>query len=126
VLEHVYECRTAFANLCRLSRDLVIVVVPFLQPYHGSYGDFWRFTPLALQRMYADNGLELLTCTFNEQWVTSVYLFAIGSRQPARWAGQFPEGFSLTHPRTGRVAGDLAIPKIRAHLRSLLRRRDGH
>ena len=40
-LEHIFEVRRAFANLCRLSRDLVIVVVPFAQEQHetASFGD---------------------------------------------------------------------------------------
>jgi len=125
VLEHVYECRTAFGNLCKLSRDVTIVVVPFLQPYHSTYGDFWRFTPLALQRMYAENGLELLYCSFNEHLVASVYLFAIGARHPERWASHFPDGFSLASPKTGKLAGDRAIPWVGANLRSILKRATG-
>jgi hypothetical protein len=121
VLEHVYECRTAFGNLCGLSRDVVIVVVPFLQPYHSEYGDFWRFTPLSLQRMYAENGLQMLTCTFNEEWLTSVYLFAIGSRHPERWSEHFPTGFSLESAATGKRAGARAIPKLRTRIRKQLR-----
>src|SRR5678816_1575831 len=34
-LEHVYEFRRAFANLCELSRDAVIIVVPWLQTAHS-------------------------------------------------------------------------------------------
>jgi len=120
VLEHVYECRVAFANLCKMSRDIVIVVVPFLQPYHSDYGDFWRFTPLALQRMYAENNFALLTCSFNEQWVTSVYMFAIGARHPERWTEHFQEEFSLTSPRTGKFAGEHAIFKVSSQLRTQL------
>jgi hypothetical protein len=124
VLEHVYECRRAFANLCGMSRDVVIVVVPFLQPYHApDYGDFWRFTPLAMKRMYEENGLTLLECSFNEQWVTSVYLFAIGAKHPERWSSHFPGEPSITSPQTGQMAGARAIPRVRATLSSLLRRR---
>ncbi|MGE0396552.1 MAG: hypothetical protein AB7T06_07545 [Kofleriaceae bacterium] len=121
VLEHVYECRIAFANLCKLSRDIVIVVVPFLQPYHSDYGDFWRFTPLSMQRLYAENGLQVMTCTFNEDWMASVYLFAIGSRNPEKWASHFPEGFSLESPQTKKWAGARAIPKVRTRFREQLR-----
>lgn len=112
VLEHVYECRTAFANLCNLSRDLVIVTVPFLQPYHApTYGDYWRFTPQAVQRMFADNGFSVLTCTFNEHLLASVYVFAIGTRHPARWASHFSGEVSVASPVTGAYAGAQAIPK---------------
>ncbi|HEU4429448.1 MAG TPA: hypothetical protein VFT98_11885, partial [Myxococcota bacterium] len=112
VLEHIYECRVAFRNLCQLSRDVVIAVVPFLQPYHSDYGDFWRFTPLSLHRMYTENGLALLACNFNEDWLASVYLFAIGSRHPERWAKHFPEPFSLESSVTGEWPGARAIPKV--------------
>ena len=46
-LEYLYEARAVFRNLCDLSRDVVVVVVPFAQVTHWSesYGDYWRFTP---------------------------------------------------------------------------------
>lgn len=112
VLEHIYECHAAFANLCRMTRDVVILVVPFLQPYHASYGDYWRFTPLTLERMFRDNGLTQVYCSFNEHWLCSIYLFAIGTKQPKRWEGQFP-----THSREisarGAWAGSRSIPSLR-------------
>lgn len=42
VLEHVYDFRTAFHNLCLMTRDIVIIVVPFLQQMHvhDNYGDY--------------------------------------------------------------------------------------
>jgi hypothetical protein len=114
VLEHIYECRVAFANLCKLSRDIVIVVVPFLQPYHAPYGDFWRFTPLTLEQMYKDSGLSLLTCSFNEHWFSSVYLFAIGTKDPEKWTKQFASRDWLKGTSTGRWPGVRAIPTINA------------
>lgn len=97
-LEHVYEMQAAFRNLCALSRDIVIVVVPFLQPYHGTYGDYWRFTPLALQRMFADAGMSLVYLSFNSQTSAAVYLFAIGSSQPQRWRDRFNWTYSVEVP----------------------------
>ena len=47
VLEHIFDIHQAFANLCAMSKDFVILIVPFLQPMHANYGDFWRFTPFA-------------------------------------------------------------------------------
>ena len=35
VLEHIYNITTAFKNLCALSKDVVIIVVPFMQQMHG-------------------------------------------------------------------------------------------
>lgn len=49
-LEHIFRVEKAFRNLCALSRDIVIVVVPFLQHLHGPEdGDFWRFSPYSIR-----------------------------------------------------------------------------
>jgi hypothetical protein len=56
-LEHVFHLFTAFRNLCRMSRDAVMVVAAFLQEQHGDYGETWRFTPWSLKRLFAANGL---------------------------------------------------------------------
>jgi hypothetical protein len=87
-LEHIYDVRTAFANLCNLSRDLVILVVPLLQQVHGDYGDFWRFTPEALQRLLADNGFGVAYIATNDDRRSSVYVFAVGARDPEAWRGR--------------------------------------
>jgi hypothetical protein len=86
-MEHIFEVSAAFANLCRMSRDIVILVVPFLQPVHADYGDYWRFTPLAVQRLFEQQGLEVLYLSWNCHTNASVYIFAIASRQPSKWAG---------------------------------------
>jgi hypothetical protein len=91
-LEHVFEVRKAFTNICRMSRDLVVVVVPFAQVQHESpgYGDFWRFTPTCLRRLFAENGLGTVYEAVNDDPNAAVYLFFVGSKNPARWAGVFP------------------------------------
>jgi hypothetical protein len=89
-LEHIYNFQQAFHNLCRLSRDVVIVVVPFLQEMHaGAYGDYWRFSPQALERLFASEHFDLLYLSFNNQKNTSVYIFAVASRDPAKWDSRF-------------------------------------
>lgn len=85
VLEHVFEIGTAFANLCELTKDVVIVVVPFMQEQHADYGDYWRFTPLAIDRLFKKNGLDLVYVNANNQKDSSIYVFAIASRFPERW-----------------------------------------
>ena len=98
-LEHIYRVQTAFENLCAMSRDVVILVVPFLQQYHSDYGDYWRFTPLAVKRMFEDQGLTVLNVAFNGQPSSSVYVFAVAARDPARWQtliGQTP--FTVVEP----------------------------
>lgn len=86
VLEHVFEVDQAFSNLCSLSNDIVIVVVPFLQEEHSGYGDYWRFAPQSLDKLFSKNGMELLYLSYNEHPNASVYIFAIGSKRPDRWA----------------------------------------
>lgn len=115
-LEHIYEFQTAFANLCEMSRDAVVIVVPWLQPYHGDYGDYWRFSPLAVRRMYEANGLTPVYISYNEGWLTSVYIFAIGVRDPAAWADVEP-------PAPREVAGLRALPGLRRLVKGLVRRR---
>ena len=120
VLEHVYDFRTAFANLCRMSRDAVIVVVPWLQPYHGDYGDYWRFSPSAVRRMYEDEGLTPLYVSFNDQWLSSVYVFALGSRQPEKWRARVPDPPELGEAGPGKIAGERAVPGLRRLAKALI------
>lgn len=86
-LEHVFDVFRAFGNLCELSRDLVIVVVPFSQQLHHepSYLDYWRLTPYALRRLFERNGLKCVyesACDFPN---SSVYVLSVGSRDPGKW-----------------------------------------
>lgn len=87
-LEHVYEVQKAFSNLCNLSKDTVILVTPFIQQVHfsaGSYGDYWRFTPMCLRKMFADNGLSVVYQSSNDnEWYIS-YVFTVATKQPERW-----------------------------------------
>lgn len=104
VLEHIYEVHAAFRNLCAMSKDVVVLVVPFLQPMHSNYGDYWRFSPMAVQRLFAENGLKLMYCSFNRQPQASIYLFAIAAKHPERWQGRIPEQTSYLdarHPLDG-------------------------
>jgi hypothetical protein len=95
-LEHIFEVQTAFENLCRISRDIVILVVPFLQPMHSSYGDYWRFTPQTIKRLFAKHGYNILHLSANDHKHTSVYLFCIASRQPEKWKNKIPYNFDYT------------------------------
>lgn len=85
VLEHVFEVNKAFANLCRLSRDVVIIVVPFLQEEHADYGDYWRFTPQVVDKLFQANGFETVYVNYNDDRNASIYLLAVGSRNSERW-----------------------------------------
>lgn len=88
VLEHVFEIRQAIENLCALSRDLVIAVVPFQQMVHydaGSYLDYWRLSPFAMERLFEAHGFTLVYWSSNDNPVTNVYLFCVAAREPDRW-----------------------------------------
>jgi hypothetical protein len=98
-LEHIYEVRTAFANLCAMTRDIAIVVVPFLQPMHSDYGDYWRFSPQAIEKLWQENGLDPLYLSFNSHRKAAVYIFSIGSRNPEKWAGRIPRKTGFVDPR---------------------------
>lgn len=84
-LEHIYEVRKAFKNLCEMSKDLVIVVVPFLQEQHADYGDYWRFTPLTINKLFEENSMKMIYLNYNDNSKDSIYIFAIGSKKPSKW-----------------------------------------
>ncbi len=128
VLEHVFEIDTAFKNLCEMSRDLVILVVPFLQPMHADYGDYWRLSPMALDRLFKKNGLTMVRATSNRDWFSSVYIVAVGTRDPAKWLPVLgaPLDFEDTdHAYDGleRLVGSRAVPNFAFAVARLLGRR---
>ncbi len=93
-LEHIFDVTTAIKSLACLSRDIIILVVPFIQPQHyddGSYGDYWRFTPMLLDRLFGMRGFKTVYVSANEQNWFPVYIFYIASRYPERWTAKFPQ-----------------------------------
>ncbi len=106
-LEHVFDMRTAFGTLCALSSDVVIVVVPWLQPLHADYGDYWRFSPQAVVRLFEAEGLTPLSVTWNTDPRASVYVMGVASRTPERWREHFAD------PPLG--SDQPAFPKLPTH-----------
>jgi len=92
-LEHIFDVPTAFRNICLLSRDIVIMVVPFAQIQHenDAYKDFWRFTPTCMYRLFEDNGFQVVYEAANNDDNAAVYLFFIASKYPQNWLGKMPE-----------------------------------
>lgn len=90
-LEHVYELHAAVDALCSMTRDLLVVVVPFAQVHHENpgYEDFWRFTPTGLTRLLADRGLNAVHLDWNRDVNAATYLVAVAAREPGRHAGVF-------------------------------------
>ena len=68
-----------------MSKDIVIVVVPFLQEQHAEYGDYWRFTPLTLKKLFEQNSKELIYINYNDVPKQSIYILAIGSSRKNKW-----------------------------------------
>ena len=91
-LEHVYDCHAALDALCELSRDVVVVVVPFMQIEHWEptvFGDYWRFTALGLQRHFEERELTPLYLASNHNPVFPIYYICVASREPLRWEDAF-------------------------------------
>ncbi|PUB79087.1 MAG: hypothetical protein DBO99_05360 [gamma proteobacterium symbiont of Ctena orbiculata] len=97
-LEHIYDIHTAFSNLCGMSKDIVILILPFTQQYHSDYGDYWRLTPLAIKRLFEDNDMALVYQSFNNDKAASVYTFSIASKQSDKWRHNFDWSFSCQDP----------------------------
>lgn len=91
-LEHVFNCRLAFKNMAEMSRDALIVVVPFCQCSHEleSFKDYWRFTPSALRTMYEEQGMAVIYEASNQHVGAASYLFFVGSREPQKYLGKIP------------------------------------
>jgi hypothetical protein len=87
VLEHIFHLQTALDNLAKLTKDVMVLIVPFSQGVHTtfSYGDYFRITPLYLNKYFSDLGFSVLSCEGNEQPFTNVYIVFIASRFPEKY-----------------------------------------
>ncbi len=95
-LEHIFDFRMAFKNICTMTRNVVILVVPYIQQIHGiGYSDYWRFTPHSLKRLFEDEGMNLRYCSANGSDKASIYLFAIATRDDS-WNHIIPQRFDLS------------------------------
>jgi len=104
VLEHIFDVPTAVGNMAGMTRDVMIMIVPFMQDEHyspGLYGDFWRFTPLCVKQLMENNGLSLIHLSSNNSPWFPVYLLGIGSRNPEQWKPHFPHPYDWEQ-RVGR------------------------
>lgn len=105
-LEHIFDVGKAMKNLCRMSRDIVIIVVPYIQQMHGvGYGDYWRFTPQTLKKMFEKEGYLLRYCSANGSDKASIYLFAIATRDD-RWNAMIPERYDMALDPSKPLYGD--------------------
>ena len=86
-LEHIFDVQKAFSNLCHMSKDIVIIVVPFLQEMHYNQGfkDYWRFTPFAVKKLFERNNFQLSYIAANNSKNESIYVFAVGTKNYEKW-----------------------------------------
>jgi hypothetical protein len=93
-LEHIFDVNRAFENLCSMTRDIVIVVVPFIQQQHEApqynFRDYWRFTPSCLRELFRRNDMDVVYEACNNQPHVINYLFFTGSKHPSRWKKKMP------------------------------------
>jgi len=90
VLEHIFDVHQAVKTLCALSRELVIVVTPFVQEVHfiaGSFGDWWRMTPACMRRLLERQGLTTVYQSVNDTAWFEVYVFTVAVRDPENYRG---------------------------------------
>ncbi len=92
-LEHIFDTQKSFKNLCAMTRDCLITVVPFAQVEHktDSFQDYWRFTPDTMHELFNSNGLEVVYESANTHKNSGIYLFHIGTRNPDKWRNKFPD-----------------------------------
>jgi hypothetical protein len=94
VFEHIFDICTAFKNLCSMSNDIVIFIVPQSQQIHDysrGYKDYWRFTPFAVDRLFEKNNYKVLYRETTVGFSESMYLFYIASKKPDKWIDKFPK-----------------------------------
>ena len=85
-LEHIFDIYKSFRNLCELSNDVVIIVVPFLQEQHTTidFKDYWRFTPQTIKKLFEKNNFKLAYINANDQNNLSIYVFAVGCKENSK------------------------------------------
>jgi hypothetical protein len=95
VIEHLPSVEIAIDNLCNLSSDVVITVVPFIQHYHGrinSYTDYWRYSPDALINEFEKRGFSTIYVNWNDDFpYMSVYILHIASKYPNKYWRLVPQ-----------------------------------
>jgi hypothetical protein len=116
-LEHIFDVRAAFKNLCEMTKDAAIIVVPFSQVQHERepYKDYWRFTPSCIRELFRENQMEVIYEAESNLKNAAIYLLLVASREPQKWEGRMPEYEPITE--AGRSIG------FRRSLKEFLRRR---
>jgi|Deesub1362A_J573_1020465.scaffolds.fasta_scaffold00474_5 hypothetical protein len=119
VLEHVFNIFQAVENLCKMSRDVIICIVPFIQMVHTApnYKDYWRFTPYCLEKLFAQHGFKTIYASAGPNLSeTSLYYLWVVSKNPDKWVKVF--GFPPKIPELPN--GDVIYKTLGERMRALL------
>ena len=92
-LEHIFPVQKAFLNLTLITRDLLLLIVPFSQAQHEtiSFKDYWRFTPSCIRELMHVNDLHVIYEAESPYINSSIYLFVVGTKQPEKWKDILPQ-----------------------------------
>lgn len=85
-LEHVFDIHQAFKTMASMTRDAMLIVVPFMQHLHGPEdGDFWRPSPYAMRRMHEQAGLTIIREAAGPKQAKIRYMTYFSSKRPQGW-----------------------------------------
>lgn len=122
-LEHVYNVSQVFDNLCLLSRDIIILVVPYFAAQHAgvSFGDYWRFTPSGIKTNLGRRGLEVIYLSTGPENGVTKYVFVIATKKPQSWGGFSQLPSSLKSKKTSYFRRIIALAPRPRQMASYLR-----
>ncbi len=78
------------SNIAAITREHLLIVVPFIQDEHyrpGIFGDYWRFMPQGLYRLVESHGFAPVYINANDSPWYPVYLVLVAARHPEQWEG---------------------------------------
>jgi hypothetical protein len=85
-LEHIFDIHQAFRTMASMSRDAMLVIIPFMQHLHGPEdGVFWRPSPYAMRRMHHNAGLTVIREAAGPKGAKVRYLSYFSSKKPGLW-----------------------------------------
>lgn len=90
VLEHLPDPAFSFRQIARLTRDLIVTVVPWKQKLHfspGNFGDYFRMSPFVMRRWHEEAGFTILWESFTPPPSLDTYLLYLASRRPEAYEG---------------------------------------
>jgi hypothetical protein len=128
-LEHIFGVTTAVKTLCDLSRDVLILVVPFMQASHeaGAMEDYWRFTPRCLRVLLQQHGFHTIYESSNFQNRTSVYLFVLAVRDCQKWQSKIQFQRLREHGIGRHLTPNFRYyPQVRKLLKTLINNHEQH